>query len=121
MSMDIDSMRAPELLDNLLKPGSISPLKNFQRTKVAFKGKAILKKLSPMYDEDDDDHIDMLSSMAHHLNMDGEFLSYLDDYSTARFIFYSTTLNKRIFALIVLLRGIAARDEEASALLQKIG
>ena len=63
----------------------------------------------------------MLKNIAQHINMDGCLLSNLNKRPTARTIFDDTTVENRVFALIVSLRDAAAEDEEASALLQEIG
>ena len=86
-----------------------------------YKGKAILRQLSTIYDELDKDHTDMLSSVAHHLNMDDCILSYLEDGSAMRIVFNDTPHRDRIFALMVSLRDVASMDIKASALVQKIG
>ena len=75
---DIDAMRAPELLDKLLQTGTISPLDNYRRLTMNYKGKAILRKLAPNFDDNDDNHIDMLKRIAQHLNMDGCLLLNLN-------------------------------------------
>ena len=88
---------------------------------MTFKGKATLKNFAPKFNEDDENHIDMLKNIAQHIDMEPTLLSYLNRQSTARTIFGDTTVEDRVFALIVSLRDAAAKDEEASVLLQRIG
>ena len=68
---DIDKMRAPELLDKLLQSRTISPLDKYRQLPMNYKGKAILKKFAPNFDDKDGNHIDMLKRIAQHMNMDG--------------------------------------------------
>ena len=63
----------------------------------------------------------MLKSIAQHMNMDGCLLSNLNKQPTARPSFDNTTVEDRVFALIVSLRAATEKVEEASVLLQKIG
>ena len=86
-----------------------------------YKGKAILRKFAPNFDGNDDNHIDMLKRIAQHINMDGCLLSNLNKQLTARPSFDNTTVEDRVFALTASLRDAAEKDEDAPALLQKIG
>ena len=85
------------------------------------RGKAILKRFAPSYNEKDDNHIDILRRIGQHMNMGGCLLSVLDKQLMARPSFDSTTTEDRVYALIASLRDAAEMDEGASALLQTIG
>ena len=63
----------------------------------------------------------MLKNIAQHINMDGCLLSNLNKQPAAWTIFNDTAVEDRVFALVSSLRDAAFEDEEASALLQKIG
>ena len=55
------------------------------------------------------------------MNMDGCLLSNLDEQLTVGPSFDSTAIEDRVYPLIASLRDAAETDEDASALLQKIG
>ena len=118
--MSRKKLKAPELLDNLLKTRTITPLKDFHRDMVTIKGRRILMNFAPNFDANVDKHVAMLKNIGQHINMDGCILSSMDGHSMSRANFDNTTDIDRVYALIVSLRDAAQSNVNASALLQFI-